>query len=554
MKTTRLDQLFDAYFDEALSPTDRAELEYLLLSSPQARQHFWKRARFQALLRRFGAENWGKWLAEKPGFAAAETPDKRPDTMASGPSRGVAWGWREWLQPGLRWAPAALAAVLVCLLVFWRPLVTSRRNNEQASSSPATLRGVAELVHAVNVEWSEPANRLGAGTVLEPGWLKFKRGLIELQFYRGASVVLEGPAEFQLISDMEGFCKIGKLRVDVPPSAHGFKLRAPHAQVVDLGTAFGIDVHRDGQAEVHVLEGKVEMANAPGQPGPRELTQGQSVHIDGTGQMIDIQSKGAAFLSSAEVKRRLNAQSQRQYQAWREFSRQLAQDSSLLLYYDFEGSSGTARTLSNRAQAATPESTGTIIGCQWTEGRWPHKSALDFKQFGDRVRFSLAASPTSLTCMAWVRVDGLSHAYNALLMAGDGCVGETQWQLKAPGVIIFGKRIVPGWGLGHVDASPTQIVIGPEQMGLWVHLAFVYDTPSQTVTHYVNGRAVCTKSNASILPVRLGSMEIGNWTPREGDPLEPVRNFNGRLDEFAVFGRALAAQEIAHAFEIGRPE
>ena len=296
------------------------------------------------------------------------------------------------------------------------------------------------------------------------------------------------------------------------------------------------------------------MANAPGQPGPRELTQGQSVHIDGTGQMIDIQSKGAAFLSSAEVKRRLNAQSQRQYQAWREFSRQLAQDSSLLLYYDFEGSSGTARTLSNRAQAATPESTGTIIGCQWTEGRWPHKSALDFKQFGDRVRFSLAASPTSLTCMAWVRVDGLSHAYNALLMAGDGCVGETQWQLKAPGVIIFGKRIVPGWGLGHVDASPTQIVIGPEQMGLWVHLAFVYDTPSQTVTHYVNGRAVCTKSNASILPVRLGSMEIGNWTPREGDPLEPVRNFNGRLDEFAVFGRALAAQEIAHAFEIGRPE
>ena len=48
MKTTRLDQLFDAYFDEALSPTDRAELEYLLLSSPHARQHFWKRARFQA--------------------------------------------------------------------------------------------------------------------------------------------------------------------------------------------------------------------------------------------------------------------------------------------------------------------------------------------------------------------------------------------------------------------------------------------------------------------------------------------------------------------------
>ena len=554
MKTTRLDQLLDAYFDEALSPADRAELEYLLLSSPQARQHFWKRARFQAVLRRFGTENWGKWLAQQSAFAAPEAQNL-PATSPVPDQRGrSAWRWREWFRPGLRWAPAAIAAVLVCLAVFWRPTTSTPHDAGSAPAAQAMPRGVAELVHAVNVEWAEPSSRLGAGTVLEPGWLRFNRGLVEMQFYRGATVVLEGPAEFELISDMEASCKRGKLRVDVPPSAHGFKLLAPHAQVVDLGTTFGMDVRADGQAEVHVLQGKVEMANAAGASGPRELIQGQAVHIDGTGQMVDIQSREAAFLAPEEVRRRFNEQSQRQYQAWRQFSRQLARDSSLLLYYDFENASGNARTVDNRAPAAALQSTGTIIGCQWAQGRWPHKGALDFKQFGDRIRFSLAASPGSLSCMAWVRVDGLSHAYNALLMAGDGWVGETQWQLKASGEVVFGKRIVPGWGLGHVDATPTDNVIGPEKMGLWVHLAFVYDAASGTVTHYVNGQAVCTRKIASDMPLRLGSMEIGNWTPREGDPLEPIRNFNGRLDEFAVFGRALAPQEVAHALEVGRPE
>ena len=548
MNTDRLDLLLDAYFDEALTEKDRAELEYLLLSSPQAREHFWKCARFHAVLRRFGTENWGRWLAQNSALNDGKN-SVAPALATAAAKKYFSWNWPTWMQPGLRWAMTAAVLMLLSAIIFWP---TQKKNADKTRTATIDQsRGVAELVHAVDVEWAAPSNRLGAGSVLSPGWLKFKRGLVELQFYRGARVVLEGPAEFQVVSDMEAVCGLGKLRVDVPPSAHGFKVLAPNAQVVDLGTAFGMQVRADGQSDMQVLEGQVKMAD---KASPlRNFNQGQAVHVDGSGQMNEVAPDGKTYLSPAEVERRVNDESRRQFQGWREFSQIIAQDPSLLLYYDFENSADTDHLLANRAKASVPDSAGTIVGCQWTEGRWPTKRALDFKQFGDRVRFSLSSKPDSLTCMAWVRVDGLSHAYSALLMSGDGTVGETQWQLKTTGEIVFGKRMIPGWGQGHVDTCVSPSLINPEQMGLWMHLAFVYDAKTRTVTHFLNGQAVSTKMLSSEQTIGIGTMEIGNWTPREGEPMEPVRNFNGRMDEFAVFGRALSAEEIAHAFEVGRP-
>ena len=39
-----------------------------------------------------------------------------------------------------------------------------------------------------------------------------KSGHAQIEFYSGARVILEGPAEFELISRTEAFCKRGKLR------------------------------------------------------------------------------------------------------------------------------------------------------------------------------------------------------------------------------------------------------------------------------------------------------------------------------------------------------
>jgi hypothetical protein len=155
--------------------------------------------------------------------------------------------------------------------------------------------------------------------------------------------------------------------------------------------------------------------------------------------------------------------------------------------------------------------------------------------------------------MAWIRLDGLGHSLNALMMAGNARSGEVQWQLLQTGEILFGKRVTDGWGEGHLEHFRTPPILTPEDMGLWMHFAVVYDLNSRSVRCYFNGQQVLVQEINVLTPVIVDSLEVGNWSPKAGQPIEPVRNFNGRLDEFLIFGRALSAQEISLSYEIGRP-
>lgn len=552
MNHERLEKLLDAYFDEALTQAERAELEFLLLSSPAARELFWYRARFHALLRRYGMEHWGSRLAEQFG-PAAEAVRSRAERRRDWRERlRIIWGW---FTPGLRWAVAGGLALALAVGLWLRP---DRRPEPQPASvtqapTPVFQPPVAQLVRAVGVEWADPERAYSPGAVLTAGPLHLTRGVIELGFYRGARVVIEGPAEFELVSDMEARCRRGRMWVEVPPPASGFRILSPTVQVVDVGTSFGLDLRTDGQAEIHVFQGQITMAQAVGPAEPRPVREGESVRISATGQVLPLQEYGASFVSLEDIAQQALAQMQERYRAWREHLPARLADPALILFYDFEVPGASVRTLPNRVPNAPHESHGTIIGCQWTQGRWPGKGALDFKQFGDRIRFALPGSHPSLSCLAWVRVDGLSHNLNALMMSGKARAGEPQWQLEQDGRLLFGKRILDGWGEDHMENYKTAPLLTPEDMGLWMQLAVVYDGNARLVRHYLNGREVSAHPLVQPLALILEAMEIGNWTPQVGQPIEPIRNFNGRVDEFAIYARPLAAEEIHTNYRLWQP-
>lgn len=549
MSNERLERLLDAYFDEALDAEQSAELNFHLLSSPQARELFWTRARFHALLRRQGSENWGAWLAES--HAAQHSEPRRASLL----QRLQHWfADSTWLQPRLlRWEIAAVAA----LAVIATTLLMRKPEPTQPPLAVIEIKDfkpmVAQLVRAVGVEWLESTNRPGSGMALAAGRLKMRRGLAEVEFYRGARVVIEGPADFEIISDMEARCLYGKIRVEVPPPAHGFKVHAPSLHVIDIGTSFGMDVQTNGQSELHVFKGKIELASAAAPGQLRPLIEGESASVGSSGQVQPLNSSPAVFVPMDEVKQQAQAEMKLRFQKWHGFSQALPKDPSLLLYYDFPGGQPDSQTLLNRAANAEPDSSGTIIGCKWAEGRWPGKGALEFKQYGDRVRFSLPVKLSAFTCVAWARIDGMGHSLNALMMSGASRTGEPQWYLHKSGVLTFGKRILDGWGEDHLENFTTTPAIVPQQMGLWMQLALVYDLPSRTVRQYLNGQEISHRPIKSEISVFFDALEIGNWTPQVGQPVEPLRNFTGRMDEFQIFGRALSAEEIASGYEIGRP-
>jgi len=52
----------------------------------------------------------------------------------------------------------------------------------------------------------------------------------------------------------------------------------------------------------------------------------------------------------------------------------------------------------------------------------------------------------------------------------------------------------------------------------------------------------------------LGTLELGNWTTSAKTPGPDyiVRDFRGRIDDFALLSRSLTPEEIKHQYELGR--
>jgi hypothetical protein len=86
-----------------------------------------------------------------------------------------------------------------------------------------------------------------------------------------------------------------------------------------------------------------------------------------------------------------------------------------------------------------------------------------------------------------------------------------------------------------------------------VHLCTVYDRQAREVVHYMDGRLVNRIPLRFDTVLRLGNVELGNWgVPLHGTIYE-VRGLNGRMDEFAVFGKPLREEEIRELYQVGAP-
>src|SRR5262249_33444665 len=159
-------------------------------------------------------------------------------------------------------------------------------------------------------EWEETDRPTRPGAPLLPGRLKLKSGLAYVQFYSGATVILEGPADFRLVSPKEAYCARGRLRAHVPPEAQGFTIGSPKWDLVDVGTEFGLEVAENGQAEVHVFQGKVELYDAGSHRAAalrKELTAGRGLRVDGQGPGTPIAPDPATFLTVQDLAARSEA-------------------------------------------------------------------------------------------------------------------------------------------------------------------------------------------------------------------------------------------------------
>jgi ferric-dicitrate binding protein FerR (iron transport regulator) len=514
----------------SVSDEETRALNELLRSHPAARDEYILRVELHSR------------LASDPDLFADTTSEVAPSggthslSQKVVPLRSAQAGRRQ----VLGWAVALAACVALLAGGWW-----GWRRWQQGERKGATSKAVAMLNRVVDAQWSsgDKAPRLGAP--LEPGWLQLKSGLVQVVFYSGARVAIEGPAEFQIISPSEASCRAGRLTAEVPPQARGFRITTPQMNVTDLGTVFGLDVKK-GATEVHVFKGSVEFQPAVGS-AKQSLQEGTGAVAESSRPPRLITANAAGFASMFDLQGRSLAAESSRYDQWRAASLRLNQDPSLLVHFDFEHAAPSDWQLRNGSseRAAVPD--GTIVGCQWGEGRWPTKQALEFRGVSDRVRVSVPGEFESLTLAAWVCVQGLDRQFNSLFMCDGFETGTLHWLIRDDGVL--GLTVI-GSGAGNYQIAASRPVIPLDQFGRWLHLAVVLDGNAKRVTHYVNGQMVSEKTLKIRPPFRIGTAELGNWNGRGFPANDPfmIRNFSGAMDEFCLFGRALPATEIQALF------
>lgn len=544
MNEQRFSMLMERHFDRELSAEEKAEFQTLLRENAEARHRFWETAEWHALYRQWGEEASGREAAEA---------DRRIVPMPAAP-RAVARAVRRTPVarvdekkivrfPLARWAAgiAAAAAVVMLALTIW----------------PQRSGAVATLAQAAGAKWSTGA--VAPGARLKPGWLRLEKGAVVVAYDRGARVVLEGPAEFEIRGDNAGALRSGKLRAHVPESARGFTVETPQFTAVDIGTEFGCDLALNGIGELHVFAGQVDFHHAATPDTATQLRENHAVRME-HGVATPIPARPYSFLNENEISRRELAGKGDRLGAWRMASRQIDEHPATVMHLDFEGASDAL--VPNHARRAPANSDATIVGCKPAAGRWPGKKALAFQREEDRLEFGLAGQYQSLALLAWVRVESLHARHNSLLMGHSFQAGEVHWYLYGDGAIGMGVRPTAtpagGWEIFH---SPP--AVGPQNLGSWIFVASVFDGETGTVTHYLNGEPVGSKAAGIRVPLQLAAGDIGTRAERPGDPewaksKSPRRgdspwNFNGRMDEMAILSTALSGEEIRRIYEQGRP-
>ena len=335
-----------------------------------------------------------------------------------------------------------------------------------------------------------------------------------------------------------------------------FAVRTPTATVTDLGTEFGVEVRESGATSAHVFRGIVEV-----QPAAKDgkqhgqavrLAENESVQVErsnGNGGLTVRRERidAAAFVRAEQLPKLAAEQRFKAFRRWQAYSQQLRRDPSLLAYYDFQQKEGHPEVLPN--VAANGDQCARRGGGERHLEHRPHVGqARPVVPRSERLcPRRLPQKSDNLTLAAWVCIDSLSENQAYALLASTGWMkpGQVHWQMTRDGHLGFACT---SGSVGNCKTRPA--VIGGDRLRRWIHLACVYDHAASRVRFYVDGQNVGEVENRNVGPIAFGPACIGNWD-RDAIPYPKPRNFLGRMDELAIFGRPLSADEVQRMYDAG---
>ncbi len=208
--------------------------------------------------------------------------------------------WKSWGGDVLAGAPRTVASVAALFLgVAALLFLFLNAKNTPSPFTRSRVQYVARVVRDVDCRWGKETVAAVQGGLLHcQDELDLLEGMAKLRFDCGAEVILRGPAKLRIDSGMRCFLTSGELSAIVPEVAQGFTVDTPLGRVVDLGTAFGVNV--DEEIEVQVFEGELELhpeKRATCQKGSPQVASGPAGEtvglLAGAGRRMALDDEGS---------------------------------------------------------------------------------------------------------------------------------------------------------------------------------------------------------------------------------------------------------------------
>lgn len=285
----RVETLAHGYCDGTLDEGHFQELELLLSSSNEAKQRYMEIVQV-----------WTELMDWAETFEPQQKPVPGQAPLISLPFPGP-------LNLGLM---LGSIAALLCLVFYigatWgsgsrdsgNQIAQQQRQNVGSSPSepmvitPVVLGGYVARVVEVSEDatWGEAVPREFLLRLTKDERLDLRTGYARIEFTSGASVILHGPASFETLAGDMGRLVSGRLS---GRAANGnFTLLTPNAEVIDLGTEFGVSIDDLSNTDVCVFDGEVDVnvVSPSGQPEINDalrLTEGMAVRLGPNGAVND---------------------------------------------------------------------------------------------------------------------------------------------------------------------------------------------------------------------------------------------------------------------------
>ncbi len=526
------DRLLAGLCDVGLEPSEMARLNQLLRLSPEWRERYILYMGLHATLQ--NTMGGGRAAGAGDGTEAGYTRRLRLK---------LGEGCRRWAaisrlrRVRLTAAAIVLLAAVGAIAGWW----TARRARLDA---PVDRPIVARASRGSGVRFDADGLTVGPDRSLRAGEYRLLEGIVQVVFRRGAEVLIMAPAEFTLSEDRL-LLRYGKLTARVPAPAKGFTVETPSATIVDLGTEFAVEVDRTANGEVHVFRGEVIVQpRSQTDVRPVRLTESQATRVDGASA-----TPSGIDMDATRFLRRLEEPDT-------EYAR-LAAALNPRIYLGMEPTTDGHSLLdaaSSRAIGRVAPGHGQGQGTPWFPGRFGASLRLRGPGHGDYalIPFRPEMVGETMSAVAWVLAE--SRPRWASILKRWGQAGDNSFH--------FGLYLDDGDLEIHTAQADGREFLAregrPLPTGRWQHVAFVVDR--KVLRLYRNGEEVARADHPGLRPGSLPSIGVGVKLNVKGDgpdPLDPGY-WDGRLDEIAIYPRALDADEIRRLYlaagDNGSPE